>query len=163
MVRPDACPAGATAVRTYAESTPREIDMNRNETLAAIRDYSPHALSGRDLADCGSPDTHESAGALLLTQTRDAFLRFIDSNPEATGEDIRDDVSAITGDMVSVYTHERWQEFVDLAAYQEECEFGEWPADLSDAAGLALYQILDRMVSALARMIDDAEEDGDNA
>jgi hypothetical protein len=136
--------------------------MNRIDTLAEIRDYSAYALSDSDLADCGSPDTRESAGALLLTRTRDAFLEFIDSNPEATADDIREDISTITGDMVSIYTHERWQQFVDLAAYQEESETGEWPTDLNDTAAAALYQIIERMVFRFADMIEKIEEDEDD-
>lgn len=139
------------------------MTMNRNETLAAIRDYSAYALSDSDLAGCGSPDSRESAGALLLTGTRDAFLKFVGSKPEATADDIREDVSAVTADMVSIYPHERWQQFVDLAAYQEESETDEWPGDLNDAATVALGQIIERMVFAFAQMIDDAEEDEDDS
>jgi hypothetical protein len=136
--------------------------MNRSETLTEIREYSPYALSVSDLADCAEPDTRESAGALLLTRTRDAFLEFISTNPDATGDDIRDDISAITDDMVSVYTHERWQQFVDLGAYQEESETGEWPSDLNDTAAAALYQIIERMVYRFAAMLDEAEEGDDD-
>jgi hypothetical protein len=136
--------------------------MNRVETLAEIRDYSAFALADSDLADCGSPDDRASSGAVLLTRTRNAFLEFIDANPEATADDIRDDVSTIVADMVSIYTHERWQQFVDLAAYSEEPEGGEWPTNLNEAATAALYQILERMVYAFAQMIEDAEEDTTN-
>lgn len=136
--------------------------MNRVETLAEIRDYSAFALADSDLADCGSPDDRKSPGALLLTRTRGAFLEFIDGNPQATADDIREEVGTITADMVSVYTHEKWKQFIDLGAYLEESESGEWPSELDAHADIALYQILDRMIYAFAQMIEDAEEDTTN-
>lgn len=133
--------------------------MNRAETLAEIRDYSAFALSDNDLADCGSPDARDSEGAKLLDRTRNAFLEWIDANPTATGDDIREDVGTIVADQVSVYTHTKWLQFTDLAAYNEEPEAGEWPSSLDDAATTALYQVIERMVYGFAAMIDDAEED----
>jgi hypothetical protein len=134
--------------------------MNRKEVLTEIREWSVFALADSDLADCGSPDNHESPGARLLIATRDAFLEYVATKPDATGEDVRDDVSDIAADLVSVYTHERWQQFADLAAYQEEPESGEWPQDLTAAAEVALYQIVERLVFALAQRLDDAECEG---
>lgn len=134
--------------------------MNRIDTLAQIRDHSAYALSDRGLADCASPNSRESAGALLLTRTRDAFLEFVESNPDATADDIRNDIRTITADMVSIYPHERWQQFIDLAAYQEESEIGQWPSDLTETASAALYQIIDRMVYRFADLIADIDEDG---
>lgn len=133
--------------------------MNRTETLAEIKGYSAFWLSGSDLADCQFPDLSDSPGGLLLTHTRDAFLSWMQGNPEATRDDILDACGQIIDDMVSIYTHERWQQFVDLGAYNEESESGEWPDDLTEAAAVALYQILDRMVGAFAEMIDEAEEE----
>jgi hypothetical protein len=71
---------------------------------------------------------------------------------------------------VPIYTHERWQVFVDLQAYQEDVsEYGD-ADDLTNAAGVALYMIAERLVHALATELSDAldadadEEDGeDNA
>lgn len=138
--------------------------MNRLETLHEIRGYSPYWLSISDLADCGEPDRRDSPGALLLTSTRDAFLTWMENHPEATADDICEGVSEIVQDQVDYRTHGKWQEFVDLCAYEEEPETGPWPSDLDEAADAALNQILERMVFAFARMIEEAEEpEGDDA
>ncbi len=51
---------------------------------------------------------------------------------------------------VPVYTGERWAVFADLAAYNEDPgDIGGWPADLTDAAGVALYVIAERLALAL--------------
>ncbi len=131
--------------------------MNRNETLAEIRNYSARDLSNSDLADCGRPDAPDSAGALLLAETRKSFLTFIDDSSQAMPDDIRENAGEIVDGDVSIYTHQKWMEFVDLAAYAEEPEDGEWPSDLDERADAALYQILERMVYRFADMLAEAE------
>jgi len=120
--------------------------------------YSPYRLA--DMADCGSPDRLDSSGALFLCSVRDAVMEHVtyagsdwddDSMPDMIEKSFMDNGIAheIADGAPDVYTFTRWAEFVDLAAYQEVPEFGEWPEDLTDAAGVALYQIAERLVSAL--------------
>ena len=62
----------------------------------------------------------------------------------------------VADDAPSIYTHQRWQEFVDLAAYLEDPS--EYGIDLTDSeryAGVCLYMIAERLVRAL---VDEAEE-----
>ena len=121
-------------------------------TLDQIKDWT-YALSGKGLADCGSPDSLDSAGMAFLTSVRDAVVEAIENGAFDPTDDSRDndngEVHEIADAAPDVYTHTRWKEFVDLAAYLEEPEMGEWPDDLTDMAGVALYQIAERLVYGL--------------
>jgi hypothetical protein len=124
---------------------------------AEISNRTPYALAG--IADCGGPDSAESPGAaLLLSVASDVISRY-------HNDGVDDDAAReIANSAPSVYTPTRWAEFVDLAAYQEECEAGDWPTDLTDAAGAALYQIAYRLADALMTELSDAiETDESNA
>lgn len=96
-------------------------------------------------AECASPDTLESPGAAFLLSVQDAVNDY-DECPDD------DAIHEIADGAPDVYTHKRWQEFVDLAAYSED--LSEWgpidPDDLERAvAGVALYQIAERLARAL--------------
>lgn len=95
------------------------------------------------LADCGSPDTPESPGAALLLSVQDD-VNDLDARPDD------DDTHQIADGAPDVYTYKRWQEFVDLAAWQEDLdELGGTPEDLTEAAGVALYIIARRLADRL--------------
>lgn len=156
--------------------------------LQDIREYNAFHLADR--AECGEPsklqrdgdvDSFDSAGATFLYGVRDAFLEAIEwsmgtSNTTPTADDVRTAVAAIEEDgaheiadgAVPVYTYPRWQTFTDLAAWQEEPEAGEWPEDLTEIAGVALYQIADRLARSLATELEEwaealeSEEDDDD-
>src|SRR5262245_1287171 len=97
-----------------------------------------------DVAECLCPDSPDSPGALFLTSVRDAWIEAIEDGP------VHDDqIHEIADNAPDVYTYQRWCEFVDLGAWQEEAEACEWPKDLTDAAGVALYQIAERLCWAL--------------
>jgi len=109
--------------------------------------HTPYALA--DLADCASPDTPTSPGAEFLLGIQSA-VNDADVADLAEG-DHHDLAHEIADSAPDVYTHARWREFVDLCAYQEEPEFGDWPDDLTEAAGIALYQIAYRLAERLLR------------
>lgn len=98
------------------------------------------------LADCASPDSLESAGAAFLVNVADTW-----QERASDGSYDRDDTPWEIADAApSVYTFTRWQEFTDLAAWQEDAdEVGGLPADMTDAAGVCLYLIAERLVNAL--------------
>jgi hypothetical protein len=133
-------------------------------TLAEIKDASLDWLPSP--AGCMSPDSHESAGAQFLTGVRDAVTeaweaeRFDRDSDHCDG----DVVSEIADSAPPIYTHTRWQAFVDLGAYREEPEAtDEWPADLTEAAGVALYQIAERLAYVLVQQLREAiAEDAEN-
>lgn len=128
-----------------------------------IRDLTAFELAG--MAGCGTPDSSESAGARLLAGVRDAVVEAAEAGRlgAESAEDAIDVAHGIADAAPDVYTHTRWQEFLDLCAYQEEPEIdGEWPANLTDAAAVALYQIARRLAEALLTELDD-EDDEDEA
>lgn len=131
--------------------------------LAEIKDLNAYQLQG--IAECGDPDGQESEGALFLLRVRDAVVEKWEY-AQANGEEVEpsDLAHEVADDAPSVYTHTRWKQFVDLAAYQEEPETSdEWPNDLTEAAAVALYQIAERLALAIIEDLtpdeDDNEED----
>lgn len=98
------------------------------------------------LADCGRPESSRGHGAQFLecvqADTIDAIER---------GELDERRVHEISDGAPSVYTHERWVEFVDLCAYQEDVrEYVTDESNPTSMAGVALYLIAERLVRALA-------------
>lgn len=127
--------------------------------LQEIRELSAYALSDSDLADCGTPDTQDSPGAKLLTSVRDAVVEAIERGYTTLDDaDYDGTVAGIADQAPSIWTHEKWAQFLDLCAYQEEPETGEWPTDLDNAASVALYQIAERLARQLWKQYEPAEE-----
>ena len=133
--------------------------------------FDPYALTTwalSSLADCASPDrpdrygyTHEvnpddftpSPGADFLRSVAvDLAERIEYAGDDFTPDDFSDELVELVDGAPSVYTAERWAEFVDLAAYNEDgADLGGFPSDLTDAAGVALYMIAERLAWALLR------------
>lgn len=126
--------------------------------IRALTSLNPYDLAS--MADCAAPSQGASrrrrtwsAGARFLSAVRDGVVGSIrdgqitPDNHDSYGRDV---VAEIADGAPDVYTHARWLQFVDLAAYQEESDaVGEWPDDLTDVAGIALYQIAERLCVAL--------------
>lgn len=122
-------------------------------TLDDIRAMSANELA--HLAECGSPDSPTSPGAAFLASVRDSLVENIEKG-YLDPDDPSDLVHEIADDAPDVYTHTRWLEFVDLAAYQEyPTEFEPGGPDLKDPdylfdlPGRCLYVIADRLCHAL--------------
>lgn len=147
-------------------------------TLDEAKGWNPFVLAG--MAECHSPDTiaeregeEDSSGAALLRSVLVSTLERVEyareeetDRPWSDLPEMMDDAfHEIADGAPDVYTYTRWREFVDLAAWQEEPETGEWPEDLTDTAGVALYQIADRLaraiVAELAEQDDDQDDDQD--
>ncbi|AWY07636.1 OCR-like antirestriction protein [Streptomyces phage Yosif] len=136
-----------------------------SEILDDIKARSSYRLSND--AGCGCPDNLESEGALFLDRVRDAVvesLEYLVGSDDLTlveaVEYARDHGTdgEIADSAVSVYTHEKWKQFVDLQAYNEDLdEIGGTPDDLDQGAGWALYLIASRLVGQLLQEIEDAE------
>lgn len=101
------------------------------------------------LAEVADPDSTDSPGArwLRLIETTAADLVAEDTFGDG---DLDDQITATADDLVPVYTHDRWLVFVDLAAYAEYISDNWGPvSDLTEAAGIALFQIAERLLRAL--------------
>lgn len=137
---------------------------NYDDALAKVKEYTANQLSTD--AGCFSPDDPDSPGALLLTGVRDDLVERIESGQITVGGDANEDeVREIADAAPDVYTHKRWQEFVDLGAYQEDIsEYGEPDAaNLTDSvAAVALYAIAERLANALLDELATANDDDDD-
>lgn len=140
----------------------------------AVKALSANELS--KLADSMSPDSATSPGASMLKSVRTATIESIeygdlhfDGYPRGNERTIRE----IAAGAPDVYSYPKWQEFVDLGAWQEEIgrdvsdEFVEFElsglAEGMDRDGTqALFMIADRLVRALIAMGDDIDDDDDD-
>lgn len=150
-----------------------ELDFN----FPMFRDLSTWHLA--NLAGCGSPDRPDGIGCAPpadLSTVRPSpgakFLRsvaddmdwrikyYFDDDPREHDprehepwelvDLLADEIAEVADGAVPIYTGERWAVFADLAAWQEDPgDIGGWPADLTDAAGAALYLIAERLARAL--------------
>ena len=98
------------------------------------------------MAGVSDPDSQESAGAV--------WLRRVEGTADELGEygdDVEDAIHELADSLVPIYTHERWQVFVDLAAYQ--VDIADWVAgseDMETLAGYALYEVARTLLTELA-------------
>lgn len=104
------------------------------------------------MAECADPDSETSPGA--------DWLRMVAGDADDLDQDNRDEIGERADSRVPVYAAERWGIFCDLAAWRED------PSDLCDgsdmtrAAGVCLYLIAERLLSAI---LDDREDEDDPA
>ena len=110
------------------------------------------------MAECSTPDSHESDGAGFLTSTVEALAESVRWDRENDGgQDIGDIIAETADGSVPVYTGRLWDAFVDLGAYQQDItELVDASADMDQGARLALYVIAERLCWAVVT------EDTDN-
>lgn len=128
-------------------------------------DHNPFSLA--TLADCASPDTSDSPGAQFLARIARDVAEHVGDAPLGWSDQLGgldDAAHEIADSAVPIYTHERWQTFVDLAAYHEDVTELAAPDsfDLTGLAGVALYMIAERLVRALADELSDALADDED-
>ena len=110
------------------------------------------------LADCETPDSLTSAGAMFLLSIQTAA----ECHLTECGGPHDECVHEIADAAPDVCTHQRWLEFVDLQAYNEDpSDLGADWADPTEAAGVCLYIIAERLATALFG--DAAESDDEDA
>lgn len=101
-------------------------------------------------AECGDPDGLDSPGAMFLTHV----AADVDELRErvADGEDVSDVIHELADALVPVYTYERWQVFTDLAAWEQDVtDYAPDSSDMTEAAGVALYIIAERLLQDLVQ------------
>jgi hypothetical protein len=132
------------------------------DVLDEVKGLTAYRLSSE--ADCGTPDSSTSPGAFFLERIRNAVVERVSDDPAAFDPDGPGDLSdEIADDAPSIYTHDRWQQFVDLGAYNEDpTELGVDCSDLTATAGVCLYMIAERLVQALWAIIAEAFEESDD-
>jgi len=129
--------------------------MANIEDLQTVRSLNAYQLAHR--AKCGDPENSNSAGAEFLLSVRNSFIDLAEYGKDEfetwaelfSAWESSGSIDEIADGAPNTYTHQRWLQFIDLLAYREEPEAGEWPKDLFDMAGAALYQIAERLVRYL--------------
>jgi hypothetical protein len=118
-------------------------------------------------ADCSCPEGAERAGAAFLDSLFSDFVCAAQNDLDVSGgDDARDIRRALerfewheTADgAVPLWTHQKWQTFVEIGAYDEDV------SDLvdsrkitgDDCANAAIYIIADRLLRALSEELADA-------
>ena len=138
--------------------------MYRN--IAEVTALNPFELGA--LIDV-SPENEE--GKSFLTGIRDAVIEATEEyDPEDWDRELVEDYSGRATEIAEaapdVYTWRKWQEFVGLAAWQEDLseygmpeDFGGYHGVLDARASLALFAMAGRLVSALAKEIAPSDDD----
>ena len=128
-----------------------------------IPDETPHPYGLARRADTYDPDSETSPGAEWLTHVAEVTA-------EAAREDDRladelehgDAIGELADRAVPTYTYERWRVFTDLGAWLEDpSELGADAEDMTQAAGVALYMIAERLAAALLEEWHTDEDDED--
>lgn len=138
---------------------------------AAIGDLTAYRLASE--AGCASPDSPTSPGAAMLESVRGDLLERIeyavDGDEIGTADDLNDWANdarhEIADNAPDVYTYQRWQEFLDLAAWEVEDDAAELCGDdapMTDLAGVCLYLIAETLVGALVEIVAEAWEELDD-
>jgi hypothetical protein len=111
------------------------------------------------MADCASPDSQESPGAVWLRRVASDLDELLEAI--AGGAEPSDSVFEFVDQALPIYTHELWKVWVDLAGYNlsdqaaEEWGIGE-NASMEDRARIGLLFCAEGLLMAL---LDDAAED----
>lgn len=137
--------------------------MTESFSVEEIKALQAHELA--DIIDCQRPDSPSSPGAVFLAMVRSEVVSAIEYHRFAT-EDRSGVISEIAADAPDVYSYGKWLEFVDLCAWSEQADDGEWSSDLDTAGSQALRQIAERLAYALvegweAHNDEQADEDED--
>src|SRR5436190_19201503 len=119
--------------------------MSLREALEEVGNLNTEQLA--DLAESLMPE--EAEGEDFLNKVKEAVVRQYE-NFNGQIEDEAGFTFDIANSAPSDFVKQRWREFVDLGAYNEEPEVTDnWPRNLNEAAGVALYQVAERLVYAL--------------
>ena len=117
-------------------------------------------------ADCSCPEGAERAGAAFLDSVFSDFLCTAQNDLDVSGGDDATDIrrtlerfewhEAADG-AVPIYTHRKWQTFVELGAYDEDVSdlIDSRKVTGEDVANAALYIIADRLLRSLSEELAD--------
>jgi hypothetical protein len=113
------------------------------------------------LLDCAGPDSPESPGAQFLNRVRNCLLDYFTytKNEDQGIDDIYDTIWEIADSSVNVYTFPMWQEFVDLALWQDEVEYLDNDDDMTRIAMRVMYRAAERLCHALLAEDNPFEDD----
>jgi len=130
---------------------------NYTDKIADFKTDGAFSLAGP--ADCMSPDSPTSPGALFLGRVRDDVIERVEditdlSDFERETEELTHEIA---DNAVPIYTADKWATFVDLGAYQEDVsELAGDEGDMDKLGSIALYVIAERLVQAILSDLTEA-------
>ena len=142
------------------------MSTNRESIAKQLAGVHVYGLARR--ADVFDPDGTDTPGARWLELVRDSAIEQLDcvSDDELTADGIRDAMERGNHEsadaLVPVYTAERWAIFTDLGAWTVDVsDFGP-VEDVTEAAGLALYEtarvLLDKLTEDVAEILEEGAD-----
>ena len=108
--------------------------------LEYLKNLSVYEMA--NLADCGMPDSQDSAGAELFDAIRLYLIESLEFNPLGAIE-----VASIADMSLNVLTHQIWLQFVDLCGYNEDLSDGmALGSTMTQQANYVLASIAERVI-----------------
>jgi hypothetical protein len=118
-------------------------------------------------ADCSCPEGAERAGAAFLDSVFSDFLYTAQNDVAESGGDNAYDIrrslerfdwNETADGAIPIWTHQKWQTFVEIGAYDEDVSdlVNSRKVTGDDCANAALYIIADRLLRALSEELADA-------
>ena len=123
------------------------------QAIDTINNFSAYRLSLK--AGVESPDALNSPGAQFLASVRDALVEWVEYvrdtyDVQALSETAQDNAIDQVDATMPAYTHQLWQTFTDLAAYDDESA-GEFDGGtMTEKVSYILACIAERLFVALA-------------
>jgi hypothetical protein len=99
------------------------------------------------IAEISDPSSLSSPGAEMLETVRSYLLESLEYDAEKPVP-----ISELADSVLPVYTHDIWETFVDLCAYNEDVE--DLGGDMTERAKYALYSIAHRLLHTLCDMLN---------
>lgn len=126
------------AVEQYHANMAQRVRVAHMENVVAyLSGYNAHQLAYH--ADCHSPDSPDSPGAQYLALVRDSIVEAYRYTVEHGNTFDRDDLHEVVDGCVPVYTHNLWQTFTDLGAYNVDLD--DYSPDLEHYPAIAVYTV----------------------
>ena len=135
----------------------------KTQMIEDLKGLTAYWLSS-EVESISGPDSPESPGAKFLDAVRDSVVETLEYKIENDTDGdllhaarvLRDDAHELADGAVPIYTHERWQVFVDLCAYNVDIDdYASGTTDMTELAGVALYEVARRLTDALCAKVEE--------
>lgn len=116
--------------------------------LEYLKNVSVYEMA--NLANCGTPDSQDSAGAELFDAIRVNLIESLQFNPLGAIE-----VASIADISLNVYSHQIWLQFIDLCGYDEDLSDGmALGSTMTQQAQYVLASIAERVIYAICDLLN---------
>lgn len=135
------------AVEQYHANMAQRVRVAHMENVVTeLSGYNAHQLAYH--ADSDSPDSPDSPGAQYLALVRDSIIEAYRYNVEHGNTFDSDDIHDIVDGCVPIYTHNLWQTFTDLGAYNADLD--DYRPDMERYPTVALHVVGETLAHSIA-------------